>query len=166
MQTIQVPLKSILKYLTSIFLATEFASFVAGKIQVIEAMPGTQALGPLCLWQCFLQKWGEGGGGWGHCKPSLSAVCACIHLSKSFLLSRSLGFMEQIVQKHLEVWQRQSLCIIHPRMYRKCPKTWQAAWLMPLVGGNWMNKWYSLSFCNFFGGKIGQTLAKVRQRMI
>ena len=39
MQTIQVPLKSILKYLTSIFLATEFASFVAGKItQIIEAM--------------------------------------------------------------------------------------------------------------------------------
>ena len=41
MQPIQVPLKSILKYLTWIFLATEFASFVAGKIiQVIEAMPG------------------------------------------------------------------------------------------------------------------------------
>ena len=38
MQPIQVPLKSILKYLTWIFLATEFASFVAGKIyQVIEA---------------------------------------------------------------------------------------------------------------------------------
>ena len=42
MQPIQVPLKSILKYLTLIFLATEFASFVAGKIiQVIEAMPGS-----------------------------------------------------------------------------------------------------------------------------
>ena len=42
MQTIQVPLKSILKYLTWIFLATEFASFVAGEIiQVKEAMPGS-----------------------------------------------------------------------------------------------------------------------------
>ena len=42
MQPIQVPLKSILKYLTWIFLATEFSSFVAGKIiQVIEAMPGS-----------------------------------------------------------------------------------------------------------------------------
>ena len=42
MQAIQVPLKSILKYLTLIFLATEFASFVAGKIiQLIEAMPGS-----------------------------------------------------------------------------------------------------------------------------
>ena len=73
---------------------------------------------------------------------------------------------EQLAQKHLEVWQLRSLCIIHPRMYRKCPKTWQAAWLMPFGGGNWMNKWYSLSFCNFFGGKRGQTLAKVRRRMI
>jgi len=43
MQTIQVPLKSILKYLTSIFLATEFASFVAGKIiQVITSKFGHQ----------------------------------------------------------------------------------------------------------------------------
>ena len=42
MQPIQVPLKSILKYLTWIFLTSEFASFVAGKIiQVIEAMPGS-----------------------------------------------------------------------------------------------------------------------------
>ena len=52
MQPIQVPLKSILKYLTSIFLATEFASFVAGKIiQVIEAMPGFVV--PLAMFLCF-----------------------------------------------------------------------------------------------------------------
>ena len=87
--------------------------------------------------------------------------CLCIHAAS---LPRSPHGTAW--EKHLEVWQLRSLCIIHPRMYRKCPKTWQAAWLMPLGGGNWMNKWYSLSFCNFFGGKRGQTLAKVRRRMI
>ena len=95
------------------------------------------------------------------CEPS-PRCCLCIHAAS---LPRS---------PHGTVWVKtfrsvtvaKSVYIIHPRMYRKCPKTWQAAWLMPLGGGNWMNKWYSLSFCNFFGGKRGQTLAKVRRRMI
>ena len=56
MQPIQVPLKSILKYLTWIFLATEFASFVAGKIiQVIEAMPGSVVpLAMFSYYHCYL----------------------------------------------------------------------------------------------------------------
>ena len=51
-QPIQVPLKSILKYLIWIFLATEFASFVAEEIiQVIEAMPRSVVpLAMFCGW--------------------------------------------------------------------------------------------------------------------
>ena len=50
-----MPLKSILKYLTWIFLATEFASFVPGKIiQVIEGMPGS--VGPLAMFFVFSEK--------------------------------------------------------------------------------------------------------------
>ena len=54
MQPIQVPLKSILKYLIWIFLATEFASFVAGKIiQVREAIPGSVV--PLAMFNIAFQ---------------------------------------------------------------------------------------------------------------